>query len=93
MPTNQANNEVNHSTKNYETAIEELESILTQLESNQLPLEEAIKQFEQGVGLIKHCQGILDTVETKVQQLTHEEIPVAPMSASASTGSSGDIPF
>ncbi len=98
MPTNKSNNEANHSAKNYETAIDELETILTQLESNQLPLEEAIKQFEQGVGLIKHCQGILDTVEQKVQQLTNEEAlaPVnAPTSNAIGTGSDfgSDVPF
>lgn len=57
------------STKNYETAISELETILTQLESNELPLEQAIKQFESGVSLIKHCQQILDSTEQKIKGL------------------------
>ncbi|PID62173.1 MAG: exodeoxyribonuclease VII small subunit [Gammaproteobacteria bacterium] len=56
--------------KSYETAVSELENILTQLESNDLPLEDAIKQFESGVALIKHCQGILDTTEQKIAVLT-----------------------
>lgn len=55
--------------KTYEAATTELEQILTQLENNQLPLEDAIKQFESGVALIKHCQGILDTTEQKIQGL------------------------
>lgn len=59
----------NDNDKSYETAVAELETILTQLESNQLPLEDAIKQFESGVALIKHCQGILDTTEQKIQGL------------------------
>lgn len=57
------------STKNYEVAIKELENILTQLESNELPLEQAIKQFESGVTLIKHCQQILDNTEQKIKGL------------------------
>ena len=65
--TNKANNLTE---KSYENAVDELEQILTQLESNELPLEEAIKQFESGVSLIKYCQNILDTTEQKIQELT-----------------------
>lgn len=56
--------------KTYETAVTELEQILNQLENNELPLEEAIKQFESGVALIKHCQAILDNTEQKIKGLT-----------------------
>lgn len=59
--------------KNYETAVTELEQILNQLEQNNLPLEEAIIQFEKGVKLVKHCQGILDTTEQKIKNLTTSE--------------------
>lgn len=58
--------------KTYEAAIMELEQILTQLEDNDLPLEEAIKQFEQGVTLIKHCQNVLDETEQKIKGLTEQ---------------------
>lgn len=67
--------------KTYETAVTELETILTQLESNQLPLEEAIKQFESGVSLIKHCQSILDTTEQKIQGLMGESANTSPEKA------------
>lgn len=63
--------------KNYETAVQELEQILTQLESNQLPLEDAIAQFENGVELLKHCQSILDTTEQKIQGLLSQPTHVA----------------
>lgn len=56
--------------KSYETAISELEIILTALENNDIPLEQAIKQFEQGVALVNHCQGILNQTEQKIQGLT-----------------------
>lgn len=61
--------------KTYETAISELETILTQLETNTLPLEEAIKQFEAGVSLVKHCQAILDQTEQKIKGLMPAEQP------------------
>ncbi|PIE42415.1 MAG: exodeoxyribonuclease VII small subunit [Gammaproteobacteria bacterium] len=59
--------------KSYEAAIGELEQILTQLESGDLPLEEAIKQFESGVKLVKHCQGILDTTEQTIKGLMTDD--------------------
>lgn len=68
------NNSIPLENQSYETAINELERILTQLESNDLPLEKAIKQFESEVALIKHCQGILDTTEQKIQLLTGDDM-------------------
>lgn len=79
--------------KNYETAIDELEHILTQLESSNLPLEEAIKQFESGVSLIKHCQKILDNTEQKIKGLmdTPSDTPLDNGNDTPRDGN--DIPF
>ncbi len=66
-------NKTTQDNKSYEAAVSELEQILTQLENNQLPLEEAIKQFESGVALIKHCQNILDHTEQKIKGLMGDE--------------------
>ncbi len=63
----------NKQKKTYESAITELEQILSQLENEHLPLEESIKQFEAGVELIKFCQGILDNTEQKIKGLTQDE--------------------
>lgn len=84
-------NNTSQKNKSYETAIDELEGILTQLESNDLPLEEAIKQFESGVALIKHCQGILDTTEQKIKFLTGDG-ETDDTQASAEN-SADDVPF
>ncbi len=70
--------------KTYETAVNELEQILSQLENNDLPLEESIKQFESGVELIKFCQKILDDTEQKIKGLTEEN---------SSDNLADDIPF
>ncbi len=64
---------MSNSQKTYETAVTELEEILSQLESNNLPLEESIKQFESGVELIKFCQKILDDTEQKIKGLMEEK--------------------
>ena len=59
---------------NYEDAFTELEKIVTVLESEQRPLEEAMKLFERGQALAKRCAELLDKAELKVKQLTGENL-------------------
>lgn len=56
-------------TPDFETAMSELESIIQQMESSQLPLEAALQAYERGVALIKACQARLDTVQAQVSVL------------------------
>ena len=42
---------------------------MQRLESGDLPLEEALKAFEEGVTLTRQCQQSLDAAEQKVQLL------------------------
>jgi len=58
----------------YEEAFKELEAIVTALESDEHPLEEAVSLFERGQALADHCADLLDNAELKVQQLTGEEL-------------------
>jgi exodeoxyribonuclease VII small subunit len=58
----------------YEQAFAELEGIVSVLESEQRPLEEAMALFERGQALTKRCAELLDKAEIKVRQLTGEEI-------------------
>ena len=53
----------------FEAAYAELEAIVTQLDSGDLPLEESVKLFERGRGLAQHCQTLLDSAELRVNQL------------------------
>jgi exodeoxyribonuclease VII small subunit len=52
-----------------EKALSELEEIVAQLESGQLPLEKSLKHFERGVKLSRECQAALKDAEQKVQVL------------------------
>ena len=52
-----------------EASMEKLEAIVTDLESGEFGLEEALKKFEEGLRLGKHCKGILDRAELRVKQL------------------------
>ncbi len=58
--------------KKFEEAVAQLESIVEELESGDLPLDKAMKRFEEGVKLSKTCSDTLDEVESKVRILTGE---------------------
>ncbi|OQX03681.1 MAG: exodeoxyribonuclease VII small subunit [Desulfobacteraceae bacterium IS3] len=50
----------------YEKALKNLEDIVKEIESGDLPLEQAIKKFEEGIRLSKFCSQILDETEQKI---------------------------
>ncbi len=54
---------------NFEESLKQLESIVAQLERGDLPLEESIKLFENGIRLSAVCKQELDNAEGKVQIL------------------------
>jgi len=53
----------------FEESLKKLETIVDQLEEGDLPLEESLKLFEEGVGLSAACKQELDAAEGKVQVL------------------------
>lgn len=54
----------------FETSLDELEVLVTQMESGELSLEESLQAFERGVALTRSCQRALKTAELRVQALT-----------------------
>ncbi|MGD8414182.1 MAG: exodeoxyribonuclease VII small subunit [Candidatus Latescibacterota bacterium] len=52
-----------------EASMEKLEAIVSDLEGGDFELEEALKKFEEGLRLGKHCKKILDQAELRVKQL------------------------
>lgn len=56
----------------FENAYAELDMIISQLESGELPLEDSVKLFERGRQLADHCQQLLDKAELRVSQITDE---------------------
>lgn len=54
---------------NFEDSLRKLETIVTQLEEGDLPLEQSLKLFEEGVGLSALCKKQLDEAEGKVEIL------------------------
>jgi exodeoxyribonuclease VII small subunit len=63
----------NRTNKKFEVALEELESVVEQLESGELSLEDSLTAFEKGVGLIKYCNQKLNEVESKVEFLLKDK--------------------
>ena len=57
----------------FETALEQLEQIVEQLESGELSLEDSLAAFETGVGLVKHCNQKLNEVEKKLELLVRDK--------------------
>lgn len=61
------------SAPDFEHSLQQLEGLVEQLEQGDLPIEDALKAFEQGVKLTRECQTILQQVEQKVQLLTEQD--------------------
>lgn len=51
----------------FEKAFQQLETIVRRLESEELPLDEALLLFEQGIGLSRFCNQKLEEVEKKIE--------------------------
>jgi len=56
-------------TVNLEKALTDLEELVEELESGDLPLEKAMKKFEDGIKLTRNCQAALKEAEQKVEIL------------------------
>lgn len=66
-----ARKDSNH--KNFESALEDLEQVVEQLETGELSLEDALAAFEKGVGLVKLCNQKLNEVEKKIELLIKDK--------------------
>ena len=54
---------------NLEKSLADLEALVEELESGDLPLETAMKKFEEGIKLTRGCQAALKEAEQKVEIL------------------------
>jgi len=57
-------------TPSFETAFASLQQIITQLENSELPLEEALKLYEEGKRLSDICSQLLETAQLRVETLS-----------------------
>lgn len=59
----------------FEEALARLTELVEKLESGQLPLEESVAAFEEGVKLSRRCESLLDGAEQRLQVLGEEQDP------------------
>lgn len=57
----------------FEDCLARLEEIVAALESGNLPLEESLKVFEEGVALARHCGRYLEAAERRLEMLAKDE--------------------
>ena len=57
----------------FEACLARLEQIVAALESGNLPLEESLKVFEEGVALARHCGRYLEEAERRIEVLAKDE--------------------
>jgi exodeoxyribonuclease VII small subunit len=58
----------------YEAALQELEGLVSSLESGQLPLDQLLTGYQRGAQLLTFCKGRLEAVETQIKVLEGTEL-------------------
>ena len=56
-------------TMNFEQAMSRLEEIVRSLENGSATLDESLKLYEEGIGLVRTCSAKLDEAEAKIKLL------------------------
>ncbi len=87
--------------ENFEQKLARLEELSADIKRTDISLEDALKDFEEGITLSKTLEKELEKIEGKIQILTNQPVPPSPVSqgippqmdlfsaADAVTGSSG----
>jgi len=60
------------SESSFEESLRRLEEVIWDLENRDLPLEEAISRFEEGMRIVKVCEEFLTSARLRVEQLIAE---------------------
>jgi exodeoxyribonuclease VII small subunit len=58
----------------YEAALQELEGLISSLESGQLPLDQLLAGYQRGAQLLAFCKTKLEAVETQIKVLEGTEL-------------------
>jgi|AntRauTorckE6833_2_1112554.scaffolds.fasta_scaffold02504_3 exodeoxyribonuclease VII small subunit len=67
--------------QNFEQQMQQLEQLVTRMESGDLSLEDSLQAFEQGVTLTRNCQKLLTEAEQRVSRLqeSHGQVGFEPL--------------
>jgi len=58
---------------NFEDSIKQLKDIVERIEQGQIPLQDSLEQYEQGMALINHCRTILQKAEKRIEKISKPE--------------------
>ena len=73
MTKKKSDEQSNDAEVDFESALKELETLVSRMESGELSLEGSLKAFERGIELTRKCQSSLEAAELRVQTLTNEK--------------------
>lgn len=54
----------------FEESIKRLKTIVERIEQGEIPLQDSLEQYEQGMALIKHCRDILQKAEKRIEKIS-----------------------
>lgn len=69
MPKASASSLPTAAAPSYEAALEELEQLVSRLESGAMPLEQLLSGYQRGAELLKFCRDKLEAVENQIKVL------------------------
>ena len=73
MTKKKSDEQSNDAEVDFESALKELETLVSRMESGELSLDESLEAFERGVELTRKCQSSLEAAELRVQTLTKDK--------------------
>ena len=73
MTKKKSDEQPNDAEVDFESALKELETLVSRMESGELSLDESLKAFEKGIELTRKCQSSLEAAELRVQTLTKDK--------------------
>jgi exodeoxyribonuclease VII small subunit len=56
----------------FEAALERLETLVSQMEDGNLPLEELIERYEEGIKLVNYCSTKLSAAEQRIEMIARK---------------------
>jgi exodeoxyribonuclease VII small subunit len=59
--------------ESFESSLKRVEEVIAELERGDLPLEQSLARYEEGMARLNRCYSILDSVEKKIALLSKKE--------------------
>ena len=74
MAKKNADDSSNESNVDFESALKELENLVSKMEDGELSLDDSLKAFERGIELTRSCQSSLEKAELRIKMLTENDV-------------------